>query len=231
MSDDAKKSISERYRTRSYARRVSTRAITIDDVARAAQVSTGRSRVLNGTRDVSTDRGRGCERPSWSWATSPSGPPGRSGDRPPTCGRSSSPTSRTRSSRRSCGASRTAVANMGFRLMLCNSDEERAQGSRPMSTWAIVERMTGVVIAVASTRTSPDRSRCSTPASAVVAVDRRPGGHKVDCVLVDNDRGAAEATAHLIAAGSMRCPCASPDRNESAPRTSVSGGYRQRPAA
>jgi LacI family transcriptional regulator len=206
MSDDAKKSISERYRTGSYARRVSTRAITIDDVARAAQVSTATvSRVLNGTRDVSTDRAARVRTAVAELGYQPFGP--------------------ARALRRQAtDVWAVIVADIenpfftsivrgiedggrehGFRVMLCNSDEDVRKEADYVDV-AIAERMTGVVIAVASTRTSRIEPLLDA-GIAVVAVDRRPGGHKVDCVLVDNDRGAAEATAHLIAAGSMRIAC------------------------
>ena len=44
-------------------------------------------------------------------------------------------------------------------------------------------------------------------ALAVVAVDRRPVGHLVDSVLVDNRLGARQATAHLIENGARRVAC------------------------
>lgn len=93
----------------------------------------------------------------------------------------------------------------GFRVVLCNSDEDLAKESDYIDV-AIAERMSGVVIAVASARQSniePLISR-SIP---VVAIDRHPGGDNVDSVVVDNRGGAAEATAHLIEAGAARVAC------------------------
>ena len=89
--------------------------------------------------------------------------------------------------------------------MLCNSDEDLRKEADYVDV-AIAERMAGVVIAVASTRASK-LDPLLDAGIAVVAVDRRPGGTKVDSVLVDNERGAAEATTHLIEAGATRIAC------------------------
>ena len=87
----------------------------------------------------------------------------------------------------------------GFRVMLCNSDEDLRKEADYVDV-AIAERMAGVVIAVASTRASTldpllDAGSPSWPSIA------DPAARKVDSVLVDNERGAAEATTHLIEAG------------------------------
>ena len=83
--------------------------------------------------------------------------------------------------------------------MLCNSDEDLRKEADYVDV-AIAERMAGVVIAVASTATSK-LDPLLDAGIAVVAVDRRPGGTKVDSVLVDNERGAAEATTHSHRSG------------------------------
>ena len=179
---------------------VQSRAATIDDVARAAGVSPATvSRVLNGTRDVSPDRAERVRAAVAELGYQPFGP--------------------ARALRRQAtDVWAVIVADIenpfftsivrgiedggrehGFRVMLCNSDEDLRKEADYVDV-AIAERMAGVVIAVASTRASK-LDPLLDAGIAVVAVDRRPVGHKVDCVLVDNERGAAEATSHLVEAG------------------------------
>lgn len=93
----------------------------------------------------------------------------------------------------------------GFRVILCNSDEE-LQRERDYFDVAIAERVGGVVVAPASTRHSRLDALLANNIP-VVAIDRRPVGHKVDCVLVDNRLGAREATSHLIEGGARRIAC------------------------
>ena len=76
-------------------------------------------------------------------------------------------------------------ARAAFRVVLCNSDEDVAKESDYIEV-AIAERMSGVVIAVASTRQTnlePLLSR----GIPVVAIDRDPVGHSVDSVVVDTE--------------------------------------------
>ena len=179
---------------------VQSRAATIDDVARAAGVSPATvSRVVNGTRDVSPDRAARVRAAVAELGYQPFGP--------------------ARALRRQAtDVWAVIVADIenpfftsivrgiedggrerGFRVMLCNSDEDLRKEADYVDV-AIAERMAGVVIAVASTRASK-LDPLLDAGIAVVAVDRRPAGGKVDSVLVDNERGAAEATTHLIEAG------------------------------
>jgi LacI family transcriptional regulator len=93
----------------------------------------------------------------------------------------------------------------GFRVMLCNSDEDLQKEAAYIDV-ALAERMGGVVIAAASAKQSqigPLLER----GVPVVAIDRRPAGQAIDCVLVDNELGAVQATQHLIDAGAQRVAC------------------------
>ena len=95
----------------------------------------------------------------------------------------------------------------GFRVMLCNSDEDLRKEADYIDV-AISERMAGVVIAVASTRAS----RLETFRAAgmpIVAVDRRPSDRKIDCVLVDDERDAArrpDISSRSVLSGSRASP-------------------------
>ena len=135
------------------------RVTTITDVARAADVSPATvSRALNGT-----GIGLAARRPTRQGRRrSPRVPPrparpGRCAASAARCGRRSSPTSRTRSSRRSCAASRTSPASEDHRLVLCNSDEDLGTEAAYIDV-VVAERMAGVVISVASALESVARA-------------------------------------------------------------------------
>jgi LacI family transcriptional regulator len=98
-----------------------------------------------------------------------------------------------------------AARASGYRVILCNSDEELDR-EREYFDVAIAERVGGVVVAVASTRQSRLDSLLA-HGIPVVAIDRRPLGHKVDCVLVDNRLGARRAVGHLIDSGARSIAC------------------------
>lgn len=179
---------------------------SITDVARAAGVSPATvSRVLNGTRPVSAERVERVRRAVADLGYQPFSP--------------------ARALRRqSTDVWAVIVADVqnpfftsvvrgledgarehGFRVVLCNSDEDLSR-EREYIDVAVKERMAGVVIAVASTR----YSRLLPLADAnipVVAIDRETTGAAVDSVLVDNRRGAREATQHLLEAGARRIAC------------------------
>ncbi|HMK10299.1 MAG TPA: LacI family DNA-binding transcriptional regulator [Acidimicrobiales bacterium] len=203
---------------------MSTTAITIADVAKAADVSPATvSRVLNGTREVSPDRAARVRNVVAELGYQPFGP--------------------ARALRRQAtDLWAVVVADIenpfftsivrgiedggrehGYRVVLCNSDEDLRKEAGYIDV-AIGERMAGVVIAVASTRASrlePLRDA----GIPVVAVDRRPSGRTIDCVLVDNERGAAEATRHLVERGAHRIACITgPPRLSTA--TEQLSGYR-----
>jgi LacI family transcriptional regulator len=91
------------------------------------------------------------------------------------------------------------------RVVLCNSDEDLGKEAAYLNI-VIAERMSGVVIAVASTDES-DLEPLLERNVPVVAVDRRPVQEGIDSVLVDNRLGGEQATAHLIDAGCRRIGC------------------------
>jgi LacI family transcriptional regulator len=93
----------------------------------------------------------------------------------------------------------------GHRLVLCNSDGDVDKEAGYVDI-AIRERMSGVVIAAASTRAS-HIGRLLEDGIPVVAIDRRLEGASVDAVVVDNVRGATEATEHLLESGYRRIGC------------------------
>jgi LacI family transcriptional regulator len=179
---------------------------TIADVARRARVSPATvSRVLNGTTEVATDKVERVRRAVTELNYQPFSP-ARALRRRVTdvwaviVADVENPffTSVVR-------GLEDAARERGFRVVLCNSDEDVAREADYIDV-AIAERMSGVVISVASTR----QSRLDPLLESgipVVAIDRRPLGHTVDCVLVDNELGAREATAHLIDIGARRIAC------------------------
>ncbi len=93
----------------------------------------------------------------------------------------------------------------GYRLVLCNSDEDVEKESVYLDI-AVRERMSGVVLAAASS-TGSHIDRLLDDGIPVVAIDRRLAGEMVDAVVVDNTAGACEATLHLISSGYERVGC------------------------
>jgi LacI family transcriptional regulator len=102
------------------------------------------------------------------------------------------------------GVEDVAQAN-GHSVVLCNSDEELAKESRYVEV-AVAERMAGVLISPAS-----DRDTAVGPlldrGIPVVCLDRKLRKSPIDAVLVDNRRGAEEATSHLLKSGYRRVAC------------------------
>ncbi len=98
-----------------------------------------------------------------------------------------------------------AAQQTGLSVVLCNTDENIDKERRYLEV-AIAERMAGVIVAAAS-RVRTDLSVLESRGMPVVAVDRRPRGSDVDVVLVDNEHGGEEATAHLLDRGYRRIAC------------------------
>jgi LacI family transcriptional regulator len=185
---------------------VSSGPATIADVARAAEVSPATvSRVLNGTSAVSEARAARVREAAE-----------RLGYRP------FEPARALRRQRTQVWAAIIAdienpfftamvrgiedVARAeGFRLVLCNSDEDLDKEAAYIDV-VIAERMSGLVIAVASTDDSSLQPLLDRGVP-IVAVDRRPLDERVDSVVVDNRAGAADATEHLLANGWQRVAC------------------------
>jgi LacI family transcriptional regulator len=200
------------------------RTATITDVARAARVSPATvSRVLNGTSEVSADRAERVRTAVVKLAYQPF-----------------SPARALRHQRTNVWAAIVAdienpfftsvvrgiedgAHERGYRVVLCNSDGDLAKEADYVDV-AIAERMAGVVIAMASTRRS-NLAPLLDRGIPVVAIDRRPARATVDCVVVDNRAGAAEATAHLIEVGARRIACITGPRGVST-ATERLAGYR-----
>lgn len=90
-------------------------------------------------------------------------------------------------------------------VVLCNTDEDVEKEARYLDI-ALAEQMAGVIVAAASRRRS-DFSALDARGMPVVAVDRRPRAAMVDAVMVDNQHGSEEATAHLLDRGYERVAC------------------------
>ncbi|KAF4408706.1 MULTISPECIES: LacI family DNA-binding transcriptional regulator [Streptomyces] len=98
-----------------------------------------------------------------------------------------------------------AAQQTNLSVVLCNSDEDVEKERRYLEI-ALAEQMAGVIVAAAS-RNRTDLSPLAARGMPVVAVDRRPRGASVDAVMVDNQHGGEEATAHLLSEGYERVAC------------------------
>jgi LacI family transcriptional regulator len=98
-----------------------------------------------------------------------------------------------------------AAQAAGYSVVLCNTDESLKKEADYLSV-AASEQMAGVIISPASERSS-DVSTVLEAKMPVVTIDRSIRSAQLDSVRVDNVQGAAEATAHLLAAGYRRVAC------------------------
>ena len=98
-----------------------------------------------------------------------------------------------------------AAQKTNLSVVLCNTDED-VEKERLYLDIALSEQMAGVIVAAAS-RNRTDLSALAARGMPVVAVDRRPRGASVDAVMVDNQHGGEEATAHLLSRGYRRIAC------------------------
>ncbi|GAA4203418.1 LacI family DNA-binding transcriptional regulator [Actinocatenispora rupis] len=97
-----------------------------------------------------------------------------------------------------------AGQDLGYSVVLCNSDEQPDKEARYV-TALLADQISGFIVSPTS-RTANIRALVDA-GRAVVAIDRRPRGLALDTVLVDNEHGAREATAHLIDQGYERIAC------------------------
>lgn len=93
----------------------------------------------------------------------------------------------------------------GYTLVLCNTDERLDREQSYINT-ALVHRMSGVVIAVASTDKS-DISPLLTNRVPTVTIDRTTSHHQTDSVTMDNIEAGYLAGRHLIRLGYRRIAC------------------------
>ncbi|QPP08186.1 LacI family transcriptional regulator [Streptomyces bathyalis] len=98
-----------------------------------------------------------------------------------------------------------AAQRTNLSVVLCNTDEDVEKEHRYLDI-ALAEQMAGVIVAAASRRRT-DLSALATRGMPVVAVDRRPRAAEVDAVMVDNQHGGEDATAHLLERGYARVAC------------------------
>ncbi|HEX7118812.1 MAG TPA: LacI family DNA-binding transcriptional regulator [Longimicrobiales bacterium] len=90
----------------------------------------------------------------------------------------------------------------GYAVLLGNSDEDEAKARRYVEVMR-AELVDGVILPPTSDRDEAaiELARSGAP---LVCVDRRLGRESVDSVLIDNVRGAYDATSHLIRLGHRR---------------------------
>lgn len=93
----------------------------------------------------------------------------------------------------------------GYSVVLCNSDENPEKESNYILA-ALSEQMAGVIISPSSNRVD-DVKLLLDSGCPVVVIDRELHGLRTDTVLVDNEHGAEQATAHLIDQGYRRIAC------------------------
>jgi LacI family transcriptional regulator len=92
----------------------------------------------------------------------------------------------------------------GFSVVLCNSDNDETKEGAYVNA-ALTEQLAGVIMS--PTADSPHVSRLLDAGVPVVVIDRQLAGTAVDTVLVDNEHGASQATAHLARSGYKRIAC------------------------
>jgi LacI family transcriptional regulator len=110
----------------------------------------------------------------------------------------------------------------GYSVLLCNSDENPDKESSYV-TAVLAQQIAGVIISP-STR-SESIAQLVDGSRAVVTIDREVSDVDTDAVLVDNERGAQAATAHLIEQGYSRIACIT-GPNDVTTATSRLRGYR-----
>lgn len=90
----------------------------------------------------------------------------------------------------------------GYSVLLCNSNEDPARERRNIELLC-AERVAGTVVVTTSERPR-DLHLFREHAIPVVGVEHRIADDDLDLVLLDHERGAREAVAHLLAGGYQR---------------------------
>lgn len=111
----------------------------------------------------------------------------------------------------------------GYSVVLCNSDEDPDKEANYVSV-VLAEQVAGVIMSPSGQPAAA--ARLIDAGTPLVLIDRELPDVRADSVLVDNERGAAEATAHLIAAGYRRIACITGPRSVSTARRRLRG-YQQ----
>jgi LacI family transcriptional regulator len=91
-----------------------------------------------------------------------------------------------------------------YSLVLCNAEDDPVKWASYLDL-ALAEHAVGVIVTPATC--GADVSTLLGRGVPVVAADRRLNNHDVDCVVMDNVRGAKQAVSHLIEGGYERIAC------------------------
>ena len=116
-----------------------------------------------------------------------------------------------------------ACFELGYNVILCNSDEDPAKESAYLSLLA-EKRVDGIVFVASGT----DRSGVQALLQhkiPVVALDRELKGMNCDSIIVDNRDGGRQATLHLISGNHRRIGCISGPKNLASAKDRLQG-YR-----
>ncbi|SEH01290.1 LacI family transcriptional regulator [Nonomuraea solani] len=111
----------------------------------------------------------------------------------------------------------------GYSVVLCNTDESREREAEYIAV-ALADNVAGVIISPADDST--DISALVAAGTAVVTIDRELAETEVDAVLVDNEKGAEQATTHLLESGYRRIACITGPRRMSTAMRRLRGHLR-----
>ena len=92
-----------------------------------------------------------------------------------------------------------AAYRKGYRVVLCNTDEQPEKQSAYLGVLA-AERVAGAIISPSEPK-APEISELIDNGTCVVAFDRDVADHRADAVLVANKKGARWGTEHLLSCG------------------------------
>jgi LacI family transcriptional regulator len=108
----------------------------------------------------------------------------------------------------------------GYSVVLCNSDEDPDKESNYVSV-ALAEQVAGVIMSPSGQPAAA--ARLLDAGTPLVLIDRELPDVRADSVLVDNEHGAAEATAHLLSGGYQRIACVTGPESVSTARRRLRG--------
>ncbi|HEX2419866.1 MAG TPA: LacI family DNA-binding transcriptional regulator [Micromonosporaceae bacterium] len=110
-----------------------------------------------------------------------------------------------------------------YSVVLCNSDEDPAKEANYVSV-ALAEQVAGVILSPSGQPAVA--ARLLDAGTPLVLIDRELRDVRADSVLVDNEHGAVEAVAHLLANGYQRIGCITGPESVSTARRRIRG-YQQ----
>lgn len=114
--------------------------------------------------------------------------------------------------------------NHGYSVVLCNSDNDPTKQTSYVNT--LIERKVDGVIIISSGDTPDDLNRLVANRIPVVVADRDVSLQMGDVVLIDNEKGGYDATAHLVSLGHKRIACISGPNDLTPSRQRVDGYLR-----